>query len=118
MATTIKAVCTHFTFRQSDSFNQCLSLIHISYPKSLRAHTPTQNPDYKLYPKHNIEARQLPSPEDGRVLVDAKGDMTADTPFAGTFVKDADPMVLKDLESRGLLFSAPSFEHSLSLKHI
>lgn len=38
--------------------------------------------------------------------------MTADTPFAGTFVKDADPMVLKDLESRGLLFSAPSFEHS------
>ena len=45
-------------------------------------------------------------------LVDAKGDMTADTPFAGTFVKDADPMVLKDLESRGLLFSAPSFEHS------
>ena len=45
-------------------------------------------------------------------LVDAKGDMTAETPFAGTFVKDADPMVLKDLESRGLLFSAPSFEHS------
>ena len=45
-------------------------------------------------------------------LVDAKGDMTADTPFAGTFVKDADPLVLKDLESRGLLFSAPSFEHS------
>ena len=40
-------------------------------------------------------------------LVDAKGDMTAETPFAGTFVKDADPMVLKDLESRGLLFSAP-----------
>ena len=27
-------------------------------------------------------------------------------------MKDADPMVLKDLESRGLLFSAPSFEHS------
>ena len=45
-------------------------------------------------------------------LVDAKGDMTAETPFAGTFVKDADPMVLKDLKSRGLLFSAPSFEHS------
>ena len=45
-------------------------------------------------------------------LVDAKGDMTPDTPFAGRFVKDADPLVLKDLEERGLLFSAPSFEHS------
>ena len=45
-------------------------------------------------------------------LVDAKGDMTGETPFAGTFVKDADPLVLKDLESRGLLFSAPAFEHS------
>ena len=45
-------------------------------------------------------------------LVDAKGDMTNETPFAGTFVKDADPLVLKDLESRGLLFSAPAFEHS------
>ena len=38
--------------------------------------------------------------------------MTNETPFAGTFVKDADPLVLKDLESRGLLFSAPAFEHS------
>ena len=45
-------------------------------------------------------------------LVDAKGDMTNETPFAGTFVKDADPLVLKDQESRGLLFSAPAFEHS------
>ena len=45
-------------------------------------------------------------------LVDAKGDMTEDTPFGGRFVKDADPLVLKDLEERGLLFSAPSFEHS------
>ena len=45
-------------------------------------------------------------------LVDAKGDMTEDTPFAGKFVKDADPLVLRDLEERGLLFSAPSFEHS------
>ncbi len=45
-------------------------------------------------------------------LVDAKGDMTSETPFAGTFVKDADPLVLKDLKSRGLLFSAPAFEHS------
>ena len=44
-------------------------------------------------------------------FVDAKGDMTEETPFAGVFVKKADPMVLTDLESRGLLFDAPKFEH-------
>ncbi len=45
-------------------------------------------------------------------LVDAKGEMTKETPWAGTFCKKADPLVLKDLEERGLLFSAPNFEHS------
>ena len=45
-------------------------------------------------------------------FVDAAGLMTADTPFAGKFVKDADPEVLKDLAARDLLFSAPKFEHS------
>lgn len=45
-------------------------------------------------------------------LVDGKGDMTGETPFAGLFCKKADPEVLKDLEARGLLFSAPKFEHS------
>ncbi len=45
-------------------------------------------------------------------LVDAKGEMAADTPWAGTFCKKADPMILKDLDERGLLFSAPKFEHS------
>ncbi len=44
-------------------------------------------------------------------LVDGKGCMTEDTPFAGLFVKDADPEVLKDLSARGLLFDAPNFEH-------
>ncbi len=44
-------------------------------------------------------------------LVDGKGCMTENTPFAGLFVKDADPEVLKDLSSRGLLFDAPKFEH-------
>ncbi|MBR0277644.1 MAG: isoleucine--tRNA ligase [Clostridia bacterium] len=44
-------------------------------------------------------------------LVDAKGDMTEETPFAGLFVKKADPEILKDLETRGLLFDAPKFEH-------
>ena len=59
--------------------------------------------------------------DDGRVgrkydgpfiqFVDGKGNMTEETPFAGLFVKDADPKVLVDLESRGLLFAAPKFEH-------
>ncbi len=44
-------------------------------------------------------------------FVDDKGCMKDETPFAGLFVKDADPEVLKDLDSRGLLFSAPKFEH-------
>lgn len=44
--------------------------------------------------------------------VDSKGEMTAETPWAGTFVKKADPLVLKDLEDRKLLFSAPMFTHS------
>ncbi|BFL49042.1 isoleucine--tRNA ligase [Lactonifactor longoviformis] len=45
-------------------------------------------------------------------LVDEKGEMTKETPWEGTFCKQADPMVLKDLEDRGLLFEAPLFEHS------
>ena len=45
-------------------------------------------------------------------LVDEKGNMAESTPFAGLFVKKADPEVLKDLEKRGQLFSAPNFEHS------
>ena len=44
-------------------------------------------------------------------FVDGKGDMTEETPFAGLFVKKADPEVLKDLDARGLLFDAPKFEH-------
>ena len=38
--------------------------------------------------------------------------MSEETPFAGLFVKKADPEVLKDLDARGLLFDAPEFEHS------
>ncbi|MEE0420192.1 MAG: isoleucine--tRNA ligase [Lachnospiraceae bacterium] len=45
-------------------------------------------------------------------LVDSKGEMTEDTPWKGTFCKKADPLILKDLKERGLLFSAPQFEHS------
>ena len=44
-------------------------------------------------------------------FVDGKGDLTEETPFAGMFVKDADPKVLVDLDSKGLLFDAPKFEH-------
>ncbi len=59
--------------------------------------------------------------DDGRVgrkydlpfvqFVEADGTMSEETPFGGLFVKDADPKVLVDLESRGLLFAAPKFEH-------
>ena len=45
-------------------------------------------------------------------LVNAKGEMTEETLWPGTFCKKADPMVLKNLKERGLLFSAPVFEHS------
>ena len=59
--------------------------------------------------------------DDGRVgrnydlpfvqFVDGKGNMTAETPYAGLFVKKADPEVLKDLDAEGKLFDAPKFEH-------
>ena len=45
-------------------------------------------------------------------LVDAKGEMTKETPWAGTFCKKADNPILVDLEERGLLFDAPKYEHS------
>ena len=45
-------------------------------------------------------------------LVDQAGNMTAETEFAGIFCKDADKLVLRSLKDRGLLFSAPEFEHS------
>ncbi|MBR6651061.1 MAG: isoleucine--tRNA ligase, partial [Clostridia bacterium] len=45
-------------------------------------------------------------------LVNGKGEMTEETDWAGTFVKDADRLVLRSLEEKGLLFSAPQFEHS------
>ena len=45
-------------------------------------------------------------------LVDGKGEMTKETPWAGVFCKNADPMILKDLQERGLLLAAPVFEHS------
>ena len=44
-------------------------------------------------------------------FVDAKGDMTEETPYAGLFVKKADPEILKDLDKEDKLFSAPKFEH-------
>jgi len=44
-------------------------------------------------------------------FVNGKGEMTEETPFAGLFVKKADPEVLKDLDARGQLYDAPKFEH-------
>ncbi len=59
--------------------------------------------------------------DDGRVgrnydlpfvqFVDGKGELTADTPYAGMFVKDADKPILVDLEKEGKLYEAPKFEH-------
>ncbi len=45
-------------------------------------------------------------------FVNEKGEMTKETPWAGTFVKKADAPILEDLDKRGLLYGAPKFEHS------
>ena len=45
-------------------------------------------------------------------FVDAKGEMTSETDWAGVFVKNTDPMIIEDLEKAGKLFSAPDFEHN------
>ena len=45
-------------------------------------------------------------------LVNSKGELTAETDWPGIFVKKADPLILADLEKKGLLFKAPEFTHS------
>ncbi|MBR2592144.1 MAG: isoleucine--tRNA ligase, partial [Oscillospiraceae bacterium] len=45
-------------------------------------------------------------------LVDAKGLMTDESKWPGVWIKDCDPLVLQDLDERGLLYAAPKFEHS------
>lgn len=45
-------------------------------------------------------------------LVDTKGEMCGGTPWDGTFVKKADPLILAELEKEGKLFDAPVFTHS------
>ena len=59
--------------------------------------------DYRVCKKYDLPFVQM---------VDSKGEMCGGTPWGGVFVKKADPMVLKDLDERGLLFAAPRFEHS------
>ena len=44
-------------------------------------------------------------------FVNGKGEMTEETVYAGMFVKDADPVILKDLDAAGKLYDAPKFEH-------
>ena len=44
-------------------------------------------------------------------FVNGKGELTEETPFAGLFVKKADPEVIKNLDARKQLFEAPQFEH-------
>ena len=45
-------------------------------------------------------------------FVNDKGEMTEETDWPGVFVKDADPLILDDLEKSGKLFKAPEFTHS------
>ena len=44
-------------------------------------------------------------------FVNGKGELTEETPYAGLFVKKADPEVIKDLDAQGKLYDAPKFEH-------
>ena len=44
-------------------------------------------------------------------LVNTRGEMTEETPWAGKFVKDADPLILEQLEAEGKLVAAPEFTH-------
>ena len=45
-------------------------------------------------------------------FVNEKGEMTEETDWPGVFVKDADPLILDDLEKSDKLFKAPEFTHS------
>ena len=45
-------------------------------------------------------------------FVDSKGQLTEETDWAGMFVKEADPLIIRALKEKGLLFKAPVFEHS------
>jgi len=45
-------------------------------------------------------------------FVNDKGEMAEETDWPGVFVKDADPLILADLEKSGKLFKAPEFTHS------
>ncbi len=58
--------------------------------------------DARVGRKYNIPFLQL---------VDTKGCMSKETPWAGTFVKKADPIILTQLEESDKLVDAPVFEH-------
>ena len=44
--------------------------------------------------------------------VDLQGIITGNYPFSGKFVKEADPLILDDLKSRGLLFHSEKIRHT------
>ncbi len=54
--------------------------------------------------------------EDGldfvRDYVDLQGIIQGTYPFAGKFVKDADPLIIEDLKSRGLLYRSETIRHT------
>ena len=58
--------------------------------------------DYRVGRAHHIPVLQLVNP---------KGELTKETPWAGVFVKKADPMILETLEKEGKLVDAPVFTH-------
>ena len=47
-----------------------------------------------------------------RDYVDLQGIIQGTYPFAGKFVKDADPLILEDLKSRGLLYRSEKITHT------
>ncbi len=60
--------------------------------------------DYELSIKEGLSVIQA---------VNTEGRLTSEvTPWAGRFVKDADPEIIKDLENRGLLYASEDYTHN------
>ena len=60
--------------------------------------------DYEIGQKHNLPLVQLVG-ADGRFVSAVK------EPWAGEYVKDADPQIIENLDGRGLLFKATEYTH-------
>ena len=60
--------------------------------------------DYEIGQQHNLPLVQLVGP-DGKFVSAVK------EPWAGEYVKDADPQIVENLDGRGLLFKAAEYTH-------